>query len=357
MTIYTHGCCDGDPRDPGTPKGRCCRPNGSCIDQVTKKECDYYRGEWTEGETCQDHVCPEGGVCCLPGGICRPSTEAYCEENGGTFVLGADCNDQPDPCDLPVSGACCLQDGTCVDATGETCDLLNGTFHPDTDCANTNPCDGACCLLSGACIVTDLATCNNLNGDFWPGGSCFPVFPCIGVPEEFGACCILGPNGMTCIDGITNVQCGQQGGIFWQNETCASPVLPCSTLWGSSVPEELLKIQKNNLTKQKSDTDVNNNSTAQQSDTNIKSDNTMQDDQIKSNVINAIESLKQEGVSLQDFDHPEKIAGLGDVVANVLGKFGLTQEYLQQALGFGWGCGCNERKSFLNKIFSFNKKE
>lgn len=83
----------------------------------------------------------------------------------------------------------------------------------------------------------------------------------------------------------------------------------------------------------------------------------MEDGQIKENVVNAIESLKQEGVSINDFDNPEKATGLGDVVANVLDKFGLTQDYLQRALGFGWGCGCNERKSFLNKIFSFNKKE
>ena len=47
--------------------------------------------------------------------------------------------------------------------------------------------------------------------------------------------------------------------------------------------------------------------------------------------------------------------GLGDLVENVLTKFGITQERVQSALGTP-DCGCSQRKQFLNRLFPFARK-
>jgi len=47
--------------------------------------------------------------------------------------------------------------------------------------------------------------------------------------------------------------------------------------------------------------------------------------------------------------------GLGDLVENVLTKFGITQEKVQSALGTP-DCGCSKRKQFLNRLFPFARK-
>ena len=50
-----------------------------------------------------------------------------------------------------------------------------------------------------------------------------------------------------------------------------------------------------------------------------------------------------------------EVEGLGDLVENVLTKFGITQERVQKALGTK-DCGCSRRKQFLNKLFPFARK-
>jgi hypothetical protein len=47
--------------------------------------------------------------------------------------------------------------------------------------------------------------------------------------------------------------------------------------------------------------------------------------------------------------------GLGDLVENVLTKFGITQERVRSALGTP-DCGCSQRKQFLNRLFPFARK-
>ena len=51
----------------------------------------------------------------------------------------------------------------------------------------------------------------------------------------------------------------------------------------------------------------------------------------------------------------EEVEGLGDVIENVLTKFGITQERVQKALGTK-ECGCSKRKKFLNHLFPFASK-
>jgi hypothetical protein len=50
-----------------------------------------------------------------------------------------------------------------------------------------------------------------------------------------------------------------------------------------------------------------------------------------------------------------EVEGLGDVIENVLTKFGITQELMQKALGTK-ECGCSKRKQFLNHLFPFASK-
>ena len=50
-----------------------------------------------------------------------------------------------------------------------------------------------------------------------------------------------------------------------------------------------------------------------------------------------------------------EVEGLGDLVENVLTKFGITQERVQKALGTK-DCGCIRRKQFLNKLLPFARK-
>ena len=49
------------------------------------------------------------------------------------------------------------------------------------------------------------------------------------------------------------------------------------------------------------------------------------------------------------------VSGLGDLVEDVLTKFGITSEKVEKALGVQ-DCGCNKRKQFLNKLFPFTRK-
>ena len=69
-------------------------------------------------------------------------------------------------------------------------------------------------------------------------------------------------------------------------------------------------------------------------------------------VISYIETEK--GITIDNYN--DKTQGLGDVVGNVLSKFGVTEEVVEKWGGIG-GCGCSKRKKFLNTILPFRKKE
>ena len=66
----------------------------------------------------------------------------------------------------------------------------------------------------------------------------------------------------------------------------------------------------------------------------------------------AIQEMKDAGIDIN-----KESEGLGDTIEKVLNKFGINQEKIEKILG-GPGCGCTERKTWFNKIFSYkNKKE
>tara|TARA_R110000824_G_scaffold128568_4_gene289500 strand:+ start:17464 stop:17871 length:408 start_codon:yes stop_codon:yes gene_type:complete len=66
-----------------------------------------------------------------------------------------------------------------------------------------------------------------------------------------------------------------------------------------------------------------------------------------------IEKLHEEGVDIESIN--EENAGLGDAIGNVLSKIGITSERIEKVFGID-GCGCDNRKQYLNKLFPFFKK-
>lgn len=65
----------------------------------------------------------------------------------------------------------------------------------------------------------------------------------------------------------------------------------------------------------------------------------------------AIQEMKDAGVDIN-----KQSEGLGDTIEKVLNKFGINQEKIEKILG-GPGCGCSERKTWFNKIFSYKKEQ
>ena len=74
----------------------------------------------------------------------------------------------------------------------------------------------------------------------------------------------------------------------------------------------------------------------------------------------AIEHLKSQGLSLEKIEEIMGIEsasrGLGDTIQKTLSKFGITSKLAEKIMGTK-GCGCNDRKSWLNKIFPYKKKK
>lgn len=82
-------------------------------------------------------------------------------------------------------------------------------------------------------------------------------------------------------------------------------------------------------------------------------------DQIKAEMQPVLEELKKRGLNYNSNQFletvnatDEQMRGLGDVVEDVLTKFGITQERFKQWFGLK-ECSCTERKKWLNNLFSW----
>jgi hypothetical protein len=69
---------------------------------------------------------------------------------------------------------------------------------------------------------------------------------------------------------------------------------------------------------------------------------------------NVIAELKKQGVSYTTTEN--EVVGLGDVVENVLNTFGITQERFKAWFNLK-ACNCDERKKYLNNLFSWHVKK
>lgn len=64
-----------------------------------------------------------------------------------------------------------------------------------------------------------------------------------------------------------------------------------------------------------------------------------------------ISELEKRGINVNSHNE-DQIIGLGDVVEDVLKKFGITEERFKQWFGLK-ECGCSRRKKWLNGLFSW----
>lgn len=79
-----------------------------------------------------------------------------------------------------------------------------------------------------------------------------------------------------------------------------------------------------------------------------------ENDAVKHEIQPVIDDLKDKGI---DFNSSEgEIAGLGDVVESTLSAFGITQEKFKKWFNLR-ECNCNERKRWLNNLFSWKKNK
>lgn len=67
-----------------------------------------------------------------------------------------------------------------------------------------------------------------------------------------------------------------------------------------------------------------------------------------------IAELKQRGITPNTTE--TEVVGLGDIVEEVLNKFGITQERFKYWFNLS-ECNCTERKKYLNNLFSWHRKK
>ncbi len=112
--------------------GACCTPDGGCVDDVSRCECEGARGGIFQGAgtACDNVACI--GACCLPNGFCIQAGQIDCGNQNGVFQGGgSDCG----------SVACrpCLVEGEPNCGTPQTnggCDQTPAAFV-DIDCGDT----------------------------------------------------------------------------------------------------------------------------------------------------------------------------------------------------------------------------
>lgn len=68
-----------------------------------------------------------------------------------------------------------------------------------------------------------------------------------------------------------------------------------------------------------------------------------------------ITELENRGISVNQHTKPDTV-GLGDVVEEVLNKFGITEERFKAWFNLK-ECGCSKRKKWLNGLFSWKRSQ
>lgn len=76
---------------------------------------------------------------------------------------------------------------------------------------------------------------------------------------------------------------------------------------------------------------------------------------IKHEMNQVITELESRGITVNQHTKPDTV-GLGDVVEEVLSKFGITEEKFKSWFNLK-ECGCSKRKQWLNGIFSWKRSQ
>jgi hypothetical protein len=88
---------------------------------------------------------------------------------------------------------------------------------------------------------------------------------------------------------------------------------------------------------------------------NVMSLTPEENDAIKHEIQPVIDELKNKGINFNSSNEGE-ITGLGDIVESTLNTFGVTQEKFKKWFNLR-ECNCNERKKWLNNLFSWKKNK
>lgn len=75
---------------------------------------------------------------------------------------------------------------------------------------------------------------------------------------------------------------------------------------------------------------------------------------VRKEMDDVIKELEIKGINKDS--HTEDMVGLGDVVEEVLTKFGVTQERFKEWFNLK-ECNCSKRKAWLNSLFSWKKNK
>ncbi len=199
-----HGDGTACPEAPDPPRdcsrAACCLPDGSCAD-TTEELCTAAGGDYTSGQDCDGHTCPEGRACCFEG-RCEILTEDKCDDVAGVYqrdVLECDA----DACTV---GACCFEDRECENLTRDACADEDGTHAGvGTDCGLGTPCSiGACCLPDGRCAEMSEGACAAVDGTYQGAAVVCDSDMC-----TLGACCLTTGG----CDVLTLNECAGEGGV------------------------------------------------------------------------------------------------------------------------------------------------
>jgi len=77
----------------------------------------------------------------------------------------------------------------------------------------------------------------------------------------------------------------------------------------------------------------------------------------KQKLEDAIKHLEEvEDITKHNYKYRDS-KGVGDTIAKVFSKFGVTEEFVEKTQGGSGGCGCDKAREFLNTIFPYGKKE
>ncbi len=227
-----------DASEPCAPRGGCCRPDGSCAENVTVTQCGLLGGDYRgDGVDCDVFPPCSGGACCA-GQACEfVLAPDDCVASGGLFV-GAGSTCDPNPC-VPT-GACCdgvWPNAVCSETTQQACaGSPTATYRGDgTTCETLAiPCGrGACCVGGIGCrdgsdgggwseTFCTFSNSGEYRGD---GTTCATI-----EPRCKGVCCWEA--GAQCREDVTPVECFDKlAGSF------AGYDLPCTVPLGECTPD------------------------------------------------------------------------------------------------------------------------
>jgi len=143
--------------------GWCCA-NGK-VNPSTKAECDKLGGYWSTSQNDAIEACQPKGFCCLNGQLYYPSTQAQCNQTGGSYWSTNQAQTM-ERCQPP--GYCC-RDGQVYTATQAQCNQTGGSYWSTNQAQTAERCrpQTCWCCLKGQVYQTTQAQCSQ------SGGACY----------------------------------------------------------------------------------------------------------------------------------------------------------------------------------------